>query len=327
MTFELPALPDIGYRIWRLRRLIAFATFIPLFTYTVIGLNGLSGVDISAPGLVLPATLLFAIVGGHAVLFPNAHEETLTVSLLLAVFAVFAPTFGGSILGWLVFLVFTIWWLLSGPGKILMWQANTSHHDPTMTSQIKVPVELEKARRWFPLHPEQARGNYSCGPRDADGAFPVWYSPPMFDIFQGLDIPEPDEFECGEDFPDEIGAPSESDPSFWAIIEADMSDFQKTRIFSLDDDGAQENMSVVEHNFEEIKGGCIVTERDTPDSYPWGLSFTMWLTDFQTDGLVHLRDLILEDDTRALKEAHRWSMLTLIGRWFAARQFQSVKET
>ena len=53
----------------------------------------------------------------------------------------------------------------------------------------------------------------------------------------------------------------------------------------------------------------------------------MWLMDFQMDGLVYLRDLILDQDTKALRETHRWSMLTLIGRWFAARNFRNLSET
>ena len=245
----------------------------------------------------------------------------------LAAFAVFAPTLGGSVLGWLAFIVFMFWLLLCGPGKFLTWQAATKHHHPTMTSRIKVAASLEEARQWFPLRPDQARGQYRCGPCDADGVFPVWYSPPECDIFKGLEIPEPDGFERAKEVLDEIGKSTENDPSFWAITEVDTPDFQKTRIFVTGDHAEQETLSIVEHRFEPVKGGCVVTEKDTPDSYPWGLSFSMWLTDFQTDGLVYLRDLILKQDTKALKETHRWSLLTLTGRWFAARQIRNVSET
>ena len=69
-----------------------------------------------------------------------------------------------------------------------------------------------------------------------------------------------------------------------------------------------------------------MTETETPDSYPLGQTVSLWMNDFQTDGLVYLRDIIEKRETLALKAAHRWSLLTIAGRWVAGRMMGRVSD-
>lgn len=348
MTFSLPALPDVLFRLWRLRRLIAFAVMPPLVAFAMMGLIGWNGVSGSPVGLAIVGVSLLAIIGSHAAVFPNAQEETLTISLVLAVFALFLATMGGSVLGWILFLGFAFWMMLTGPGRLLALQAGSVPHKPSLTARIRVEGSLEAARRWFPLRPGVERGQYRCGTVGEDGAFPVWYDMPMVDMFADLDLPETPEMEEREAFHREV-ALDETDeeafamnkalqdeylavaldpdaPSFWAQIEADEPEYQRTRLFTRDRSGVASEISVVEHRFRAARTGCVVTETDTPESFPIGQTFGMWLSDFQMDGLAYLRDLLQDRETLALKVTHRWSIMMLLARWFIARRLRRASE-
>ncbi|MCG6884710.1 MAG: hypothetical protein LJE62_13245 [Silicimonas sp.] len=344
MPFEYPSLDVILYRAWRLRRLIAFAAAIPFVIFAFLGLVGLNGLAGSTTGLIALTLVHLALIAGHAIVFPNAQEETLAIAFLLSAFGIVMAIIPSAVLGLLICLGLGIWGMMWGQAKIPFWQSATKPHHPVLKGRIRVRAEPEAVRAWYPLRPDSERGHFRCGPVGKDGAFPVWYGMPLPDIFSDVEKPEVPEFESNEEFLEAIGldeddpayeinkmlreeglvdAPSAFDPeqpNFWARIETDEPDLQVTRLMEAKPGGGYETQSVVEHRFKRKRNSVIVTETDTPESYPWGMSFMMWLNDFHMDGLIYLRQLIEQTPVTALRGAHRWSLLTLAGRWFMVRQ-------
>ena len=349
MPFTLPTLPEALYRLSRLWRLIGCAALFPLILVAFLGLIGFSGIGASIAGLIGLAIVLAALFAGHAVLFPNAFEETLALSLVVTMFILVSGFAGGSILAWLFFLGFTVWMMMWGQNKISDVLSRTKPRQVTLTAKVRVPTDMDAAREWFPFAPESERGQFRFGAPDSEGVFPVWYDAPDTDMFAGLSMPEMPEFDSTEAFfeavdlqPDdpayeinmalrkeaeEAGLmPSSADaPDFWAVIDVDDEDHQSTRYLSKADDGTWQTDATVDHWFKPTKSGCYVTETETPSGYPWGQWLAIRLQDFQRDGLIHRRDLLLKKDTLALRGAHRWSLLLLTGRWFMQRQLKQAE--
>ncbi|MBD3676891.1 MAG: hypothetical protein HUJ27_00630 [Rhodobacteraceae bacterium] len=307
MRFTWPGLRDITYRLWRLRRLIAVCTALPLLVFGLMGQTGLSEIASDGRGLIITTAVLFFLVSAHAVIFPNSNQETVAISLLLAVFALVAPIISGSGLGWLIFVIFALWVLWSGQRRILSWQSSTRNHRPVFKARVRTGRPIEEARAWFPLRPGHVRGAYTCGEADAEGRFPVWYELGQANWMEALGITLPDL--PGE--PDEAAFADlamRGDPAFYAKIEEDGPDYQRTRIL----EGEDEVASVVEHRFKARGNGCAVTESETAMSFPWGQSLFMWLADFQQDILCLHRDLLEGRQPVALREAHRHSLFTIL---------------
>lgn len=322
MTFAWPGISDVLYRLWRLRRLIAFGALLPVLAFGALGALGF-GPAATVAGFGAVSGILLVLVALHAVLFPNSNHETLAVSLALAFLGIAIPLISGSFFGWFLFGIFTIWVICSGQNRILVWASTRKSHQPTFASRIRVAAPIDKARAWFPLRPESTRGHYRSGKADAAGVFPVWYDMPGADIFETLDIEKPADLAHLDDpafDPYDIDQRSDP-PSFHAVIEAEDDTFQTTRILEgADPDAAVQ--AIVEHRFKATKSGCVVTEREAATDYPWGQSFTLWLADFAQDGLVYHRDLLEQRDTQSFRDAHRWSLVMLASKWFLKRMMR-----
>ncbi|MEO0915490.1 MAG: hypothetical protein AAFY31_00650 [Pseudomonadota bacterium] len=333
MPFTFPSLEEILYRAWRLRRLIAVATALPFVVLALLGLVGLNGLAGTTGGLIALLIVHLALIGAHAVLFPNAAEETASLSVVLAVFALIMATVPGTIVALILCLGFAVWAMIWGQAMVPELQSRTETHDPETTARIRVKAKPEAVRSWFPLRPNSQRGHIKCGPKDKTGAFPVWFdlAELSIDIFAGGPHVEGDVMDRvmsklggdpdhTEEVPVNPSAEATGEPSFWARIDIDEPDLQRTRLFFRDDAGGETDSALVEHRFRSTKAGVVVTETDTTMNYPKGLSLGMWLTDFQLDGLIHSRELLENTVPKSLRSAHRWSLLTLGGRWFAVKQ-------
>ena len=351
MPFAFPSLDEILYRAWRLRRLIAFCSAIPFVIFALLGLVGLNGLAGSVPGLIALAVVHTALIAGHAVLFPNAAEETFALAITLSVFALIMAIIPSALMGLLLCLAFAVWAMIWGQAMVPDLQSRTEAHDPETTAKVKVSAKPEAARAWFPLRPNSERGQFKCGPVDKTDAFPVWFdlAAVSVDVFSGLAPAETDvmdrvksKLEQGNLSPEKFADlqavdeksrrlhepfhTQQDEPSFWARIEIDKPDLQRTRLFFRGPSGKEEESSVVEHRFKTTKTGVVVTEIDTTLNYPKGLSLGMWLTDFQLDGLIHARELLENSQALSLRSAHRWSLLTLAGRWFTLWQMNRTGE-
>ena len=316
MAFSSPTKAEAIYRFWRLKRLIAFCTILPLIFFAFMSLIGFGSLGTSTFGLLPIALVCFAVVAGHAVFFPNANQETVALSVTFSVLAVVGSFIAGSIFGWILFLLFAFFMIWSGQHRILTWQASTKTHSPNFAGRIKTSAPLTEARAWFPLRPGLRRGQFTCGLADENGLFPVWFDTGSLDWLSAMGIG--DLTEAGLDITErEDGSPREDDgtASFYAEIEEETPLMQRTAI--LEADGTIQ--AVTEHRFKETGSGCIVTETESAAAFPWAQTLFMWLADFQTDGLVHSRDLLEKRTSISLRAAHSLSLLALFSGWIMKR--------
>lgn len=333
MPFTFPSLDEILYRAWRLRRLIAVATALPFILLAFLGLVGLNGLSGTTGGLIALLIVHAALIGAHAILFPNAAEETVAFSVTLAVFALIMAIVPGILVAVVLCLGFAIWAMIWGQAMVPDLQGRSAAHDPETTAKVRVKAKPEAARSWFPLRPNSQRGHITCGALDGTQAFPVWYelAETSVDIFSGVTPAEGDVMDRVMSklggVPDAVQETSmaatpqnKGEPSFWARIEIDEPDLQRTRLFFRDTAGVETVSSMIEHRFRTTKTGVVVTEIDTTMNYPKGMSLGMWLTDFQLDGLIHAKELLENTLPKSLRAAHRWSLLTLAGRWVSLKQ-------
>ncbi|NNE88618.1 MAG: hypothetical protein HKN27_11125 [Silicimonas sp.] len=307
MPFSWPSFADVVYRLHRLRRLIACGIVMPLVVFAIVGAFGFGWVG-SVGGLAVMALVLTVLIAGHAVAFPNAHQETVVLSLLLTALGFLAPVLGSSVFGWFLFVVFGFLFVFLGQTRVLSWEMSRKTHEPTFQSKVKTRAPLKEARAWFPLRPNSTRGQYRCGPKNAEGVFPVWYDMPVTTVFDALDLPEAADLGALED--------ALSDPetaSFFAQVEDDEEDYQRTKILQ-SNNASGPVLALVEHHFKPLKNGCMVAEMEAANDYPWGQTFSLWLNDFAKDGLVYHRDLLEGIETRSLRAAHRWSLLMLLSK-------------
>ncbi|MEM9969861.1 MAG: hypothetical protein AAF762_02000 [Pseudomonadota bacterium] len=311
MTFDWPTFPEVKSRVWRLKRLIAVAVLLPLVPMTLLSFFGVGLFNPSVLALFVTLIFLTLVFGSHAVLFPNSYQETLAISVLVTLFGILAPVIGGSFFGWFLFLLFAIWAFWGGQNRILAWQMATPEKPVSFQSTVKTRATLEAARAWFPLRPGSTRGQYRCGDADMAGVFPVWFDSSFADVlgYLGADMHDESEREVPDDLP----------PTFYAMIEADEPEYQRTQILEGPDKQTAEIQAVVEHQFRKLRKGCKVTEREDVGAYPWGQSLTMWLNDFQADGLVYHKELLENVEPKAIRAAHKWSLMLLASRWFLSR--------
>jgi len=83
--FRFPSLAEIYYRIWRLRRLIMVAAMLPALCFAMLSVwLGASG-EMSGLRIVSFTLTCIGVVSAHAILFPNATIEALSLSLGLVV--------------------------------------------------------------------------------------------------------------------------------------------------------------------------------------------------------------------------------------------------
>ena len=336
MPFPWPNRMEITYRLWRLKRLIAAGTVLPLVAFAFMALIGFGSFGTASVGLLPISIFCFLLIATHAVLFPNSNQETFAISLTLTILAFVAPIISGSIFGWFLFLIFALWVVWSGQHRILNWQTQTAPRSATFSAKAKTSAPLEKARRWFPLRPDSERGQFKCGPADENGMFPVWYDTGSTDWLEAagidcmpdIELPESDaaDLDMTDQETEELRRILGDDAfvdynsaSFYALIEVDEPELQRTQIL-MDGSGKEPEIhSVVEHTFKAGKHGCTVRETEQTGSFPWAQSLFMWLADFQADGLVNLRDLLEEHESISLRATHHLSILAVFSGWIMKR--------
>lgn len=336
MPFSWPNTGEITYRLWRLKRLIAVCAILPLVFFAIMALIGFGSMGTATVGLLPIALFSILVVAGHAVLFPNSNQETVALSMTLTVLAIVAPIISGSIFGWFLFLIFAFWMQWAGQFRILNWQTATSTRSVTFAGKVKTSAPLEKARQWFPLRPDSVRGQFKCGPADETGMFPVWFDSGDADWLDAVGINDlsgadaPGYGKGDMDLPDEereelrnlLGDDAFVDfnsASFYARIETDEPNLQRTQILIQGEGKEPDIHSVVEHTFKTGRNGCTVREVEQTAQFPWAQSMFMWLADFQADGLVHLRDLLEERQSLSLRATHKLGLLPLFSGWIMKR--------
>ena len=151
--FRFPSLAEIYYRIWRLRRLIMVAAMLPALCFAMLSVwLGASG-EMSGLRIVSFTLTCIGVVSAHAILFPNATIEALSLSLGLVVIAVleqFVP--GGA--GWRFFEAFLVILSIATTQMPIRWiQMRGAAKSYVFKYQITTRKPMAEARAHFPRRP------------------------------------------------------------------------------------------------------------------------------------------------------------------------------
>lgn len=308
MPFVLPELDEIGYRLWRLRRLILIGALAPALLWFLIGLAAWPFTGLAPGGSVTLFLFAAVILGLHAMLFPNANEETLTLSLGLMFLTLVEPLTGFSILARLAEWGVVAAALVLLPPRLVDVLARLRPIRHRSTSRVVTEKTADQARRHFPARPEQELPYRLCGPADAEGRFPVTLVPSG-----------PLGFNAGIDT-----AAGPAGPHVWARIVRNEPSRQETEFLSRDAAGQFELVSRLVHDIVAAPGGVRVVETEEIDGLPLGVSLLLWLTDYQCDGLIQARDMLEGRTSMALRQAPRVAALdlvrsTILPEWAADR--------
>lgn len=346
MSYRLPSAKAVLYRLWRLRRLIAVSSMIPILVMAVY--SGWKIATGSAPVVAFApfAILTVAMMAAHAVLFPQGRSETLALSLTLSVLVLASPLAGTSVLGWALLLLVALALIMLLQTRILFWEMSSPSRRVAFKASVHTQTDLSTARRTFSLQPDSQNARFTCGSVDKDGVFEVHMVPsamPDFleDALPSLDVDPADEAADEEAFEEfvtgmlselpederaeiERACQNRNDPSFWAVNLRDTPQEVETLILVRNDDGRLVEASRTIYRFVPKRTGFRVTEYEVNPDYPIGSSLGIWLTDFQADGMILSRDEAEGRDTLALRAASDDTILTLVGKAIMRRQMADV---
>ncbi len=341
MPFSFPTFADVLYRLVRLRKLIFCGVMFPVAVYVLVQLLWWLAVGQPVTGVLTFAFIFFVVVASHAILFPNAMAETATVSVALAILVVAAPLAGNSVLGWLVLLLIAAFVAVFGQNRLLNWQMTGPKSARVLRASVYTTAPKEQAITAFTMQPNRDEDDHRSGAPDADGVFPVFLKMHDQGIDEGLG-PEFDEMmqRAARENADEIREEMEalrdqgafdgpdvgelaSMPSYWVEIIEETADYQKIRAFVPDEGLARREHGITEYKFTPAGKGWTVTETETVMGFEQGLNLGMWMTDFQKDRLIMIRDRLEQRKSPALRLQHTHGLLTLLGRAFMRRQLRA----
>ncbi len=346
MAFQWPTLPDIQYRLTRLRRLIVLGTLLPIAAFLLVMVIRWLVVGEAQGGLVLFSIFTLLLISAHAVLFPNATTETMMISVGLVILIVAAPLAGNSILGWLVLILGAAIFAIFGQGRLLRWQMGSKKAPTILTASIRTTAPKDEVLATFAEQPDRTQPDRRSGPVDAEGRFPVYLTPPERDIFEDFGIEEDqqpymdsedadedaegtDLAAIGEDIPgiesldpDDL----EPQPDYWARITESTPDYRKASILIADGLGGFTEQAVIEHRVDKAGKGWKLTETETLSNFEQGMSLGMWITDYQKDALIMRRDRLEGRPERSIRHQPNDSVLAMIGRAFMRRMARNSRE-
>ncbi|MFQ1700535.1 hypothetical protein ACJ5NV_08065 [Loktanella agnita] len=297
MPFDWPTAEQMIYRVVRLRRLVLCALTIP-FCLMLLG-TLLDPVFLSPPRAVLAAVAVAALVTGHAVLFPNAPVETISLSVAVSGLALVAPLVraltamappghAASVLIILVVVALLIAVVLTALVQsalaALVYAGPTVHRE--VKARIDLPCSVAVARAQYALCPSMRRGRIITGPADESGFFGVAILSPQ--------VADPE------------------DPTRPLIVQVaakvlDESENSHQVMLALSDS----TVTVTSETFVPTPTGCRVEISELPGDFTLGMHVLFWLTDQQVDNLIETADVITGEPVRVNGLAHGLSFLAV----------------
>ncbi|MEM6636127.1 MAG: hypothetical protein AAF667_09570 [Pseudomonadota bacterium] len=279
------------YRLFRLRRLIVFSVAIPILVVGLIAFFKGQAAMALVPLAVVPPLL-------HALRYPTAWMETVTVSVCMAVLLAFAGTIGADvgllglalrlvglgILGAVLFIVLSL--------QILNLVSLGVARPFTARAVRRSSLTPEALRAAITLYPGREDDKVTCGPAAEDGLFPIR-------IRHSVPALEGDGI---EDF----------DVDIFGIV---LSETDETfELMSIPDGG--EDTSLTQYRFTPVKGGTRVelAERGVPMTAGYQLGF--WLQDYMADYLTDEIDRAEGRHVRANRFQIQDQLLTDVTRHF-----------
>ncbi|MEO1677393.1 MAG: hypothetical protein AAFU80_04455 [Pseudomonadota bacterium] len=244
------------YRLIRLRRLIVFAAVPPVLVLLVLAL-----VKGQAAFYLLPLAVGLPFL--HALRFPTAWIETLSVSITLAIALVVAGTVRAGLgldelalrllaLGALAAVIFVIISLL------LPVVLSRGEEVPVIgRASRRVRLTPDEARARLSLYPGRSDGQVTCGDLQEDGVFDVTLHP--------------------------LGTPDAAfDLQFYAVILEDAAG--TLDIMAVEEETKETTRT--RSTFTPARRGTRVDICETGAMMPWGLALGYWLQDHMADSLA-----------------------------------------
>ncbi|MCG3266510.1 hypothetical protein [Yoonia sp. I 8.24] len=306
MSFSWPSLMQATYRIVRLRRLIAAAY---VLVAAVLAFAALISPELMSATRAASIFMTMAVlILGHVALFPNVALETLSLSIVGAVFTVVLPVlpeiagnaspayYQAALTLEVVFVVLVALAMMTALQKLLeicVYAGPVAHL--RITTHLDVPYSAAVAYQQFGLRPETRRGRVMAGPVDPKGFFDV--------AVVSEHMTDPD------------------DPSSPLVVKLDAkilsSDPQNHETMLVLPNGA---VTVTAHRFVPKSDGCRVSVTEMPGDFTYGMHAMFWLTDQQTDNLVEVAELMQNEPSRVNGLAHAVSLLSIAGVVLSPRQ-------
>jgi hypothetical protein len=289
MLFDWPTPEQITYRLWRLRRLWAVCTLVPVCAILFFGLPLMQGV------------LVAGLVTVHLALFPNVAQETLGLSVAATGLVVTAPVVRDLALlapdpHVQATLVLAAALAVIVAGAVMMLFARLLslliYAGPVMRRRLVSRVDLAcstaVAHRHFALQPQIRRGRILTGQADGQGVFEV--------AVASAQLADP----LHPDLPLVVRVAAK-------VLQSDAGSHDL--LLMLADGG----VTVCAHRFEASAAGCRVTLSELPGDFTLGMHLLYWLTDQQADAMTEVADVIAGQPERANGLAHGVSFLSLAG--------------
>lgn len=309
----------LGYRAYRLRRLILLAIVPPALV--VLALAAMKG-----PGAFVFLVLAVGLPLLHALRYPTAWTETLVVSGVLAVLLALAGTIGPDVglpglalrlvglglLGFALFLAGTV--IAAG-----LLERGTPRAVLTKASRrSRLPLEEIKPR--ITLWPGRKDARTTCGAADAEGAFLVTLHHKMSDLseqgYQDFDIELYAQILEDTETAHEVMSVAVRAPDLLETEEDEAAPAEKPAPL----------IAVTRYEFRPLARGTRVTLAERGVDMTPLMALGYWLQDYHADYLTDEIDRAEGRRPRANRSTAQEQMVVDIGRWFAGLSPQHPAE-
>lgn len=306
MQFEWPTAEQAIYRVMRLRRLIGLCAMVPFGVLLPVAFA--DPAFLSMPVATGAVMVIVAAVVAHAVFFPNASLETISLALAATGLVLALPLIG-IVAHWapeahVTALAVVLAGLAAFAAALLMVILHVMltalvYAGPCLRLRLKiaalVPCSPQVAFAQCALQPQTRRGRVLTGAADDDGFFDVAVM-----STQAADPAQPDQ------------------P---LIVKVDAKVLSSTParhdVMLVLPNGS---VTVTSVGFTAARGGCLVEVCDLPGDFTAGMHLLFWLTDQQADNLTEMTDVIAGTPARANGLSHATSFLDIAGALFSPRE-------
>ncbi|MDJ1008990.1 MAG: hypothetical protein QNJ13_14325 [Paracoccaceae bacterium] len=297
------------YRLLRLRRLIVVALAVPLATLWAMG--------------ALDDPLLFALAVtiplAHALAYPNAWVESLTVSIVLAPCLALASMIDPGLSAGSIAIRWTslaILWTI-GYFMLLSPLSVAVNAGPTVgvggRSRVRSAADAATLRRSITIYPGRTDGRTTCGEADGDGVFEVLtvHTIPGISFEMAEDQFDPTEaeaFNTAEERRRKEAGLTDDDTievRYKAVVQSSGADHHE--VFTFEDPAGE--VGVTRYDFEPDGDGTLVTIEERGAKLPVGAALGFWLQDFLTD---HLVDEVDRAEGRAPRANHAFPQRQMV---------------
>lgn len=305
------------YRLYRLRKLVAIATLIPLPALVLAMSAGL-------PVFIWMMPVWYLAVIAHVVRFPHAWVDLLALALTLALMLLIAPL--GRLLGIgllagypLAFAAgFVLWMYICN--RIYAFESIAwLQQDTRLRRKSKLPVELLRDALF--LRPDAQVGLCQCGPADENGVFEV-VSTGAAGLPSLCSIDGITEDERGSEIDHDL---QNGVFRFWATVIRSEPTYQET-MFILEPDSEEACVETTIQTLTETASGTIYQKQESATGMGLVTGFGFWMNDVDADYFTATIDHVTGAPSKAVRAAPHDTLLLLLARRITRKRLAKLRE-